>query len=165
MFSAVHPFKRFIWRALLITSLCSAVPALAITVPLSGWAATDDSQKTWADANGACLLSEQQLTQPYAGFDSAEAARAFALKVQSTLAGQSEGGQKLTSVVTQPVDRAGAWTIMATYLFVQQDVSYRATQLFLSDGGKLRTVTGSNTDGEASTCVSQMQEYLRYLAD
>ena len=159
-----------VWRALLCATALSAAafcgaPALALTVPLNGWTATDSSGTTWADSAGACLLREEQLTQPYPTFDTADAARAFALKVQSALLAQSEGGQKLQSVVTQPVDRAGKWTVMAAYLFTQQQVQYRATQIYLSDGGRLRTVTGSSADKEASVCVSQMREFLRYLAD
>jgi hypothetical protein len=132
---------------------------------MTGWAATDTSQKTWADPNGVCLLHEEQLTQAYPSFETADAARTFALKVQKALMDQTENGQKLQAVVTQPVDRAGKWTVMAAYLFTQNDVQYRATQLYLSNAGKLRTVTGSSADGEASACVNQMHEFLRYLAD
>lgn len=146
-------------------ALLTATPVSALTVPMTGWTATDGSKSTWADPAGACLLHEEQLTQPYPTFDTADAARTFALKVQSALLGQVEGGQKLSAVVTQPVDRAGKWTVMAAYLFTQQAVQYRATQLYLSAGGKLKTITGSNADGEASACVGQMQEFLRYLAD
>lgn len=149
----------------MITAALSLLPAQALTVPLTGWKATDSTRNTWADDAGACLLHEENLTQPYPTFDTADAARSFALRVQTALQAQSESGQKLQAVVTQPVDRAGKWTVMAAYLFTDKDVQYRATQLYLSDGGKLRTVTGSNADGEASNCVSQMREFLRYLAD
>ncbi|GGJ60522.1 hypothetical protein [Deinococcus aquiradiocola] len=149
--------------ALLGTAFAS--PARALTVPMSGWNATDATRTTWADAAGACLLHEETLTQPYPGFSTADAARTFALRVQTALQAQTEGGQKLQSVVTQPVDRAGKWTVLAAYLFVQNDVSYRATQLYVTDSGKLRTITGSSADGEASECVSQMREFLRFLAD
>ena len=152
-------------RTLVVAAALSLLPARALTVPLTGWKATDPSQNTWADAAGACLLREENLTQSYPTFDTAEAARTFALRVQTALQGQTEGGQKLQSVVTQPVDRAGKWTVMAAYVFTDKDVQYRATQLYLSDAGKLRTVTGSSADGEASGCVSQMREFLRYLAD
>ena len=139
--------------------------AQALTVPMTGWSAKDSSHSTWADSAGACVLKEESLPQPYPSFSTAEAARAFALKVQGALLGQNEGGQKLQAVITQPVDRAGKWTVMASYLFTSQEVQYRATQLYLSDQGKLRTVTGSSADGEASRCVGQMREFLRYLAD
>jgi hypothetical protein len=148
---------------LLILAPCSS--AAGLSVPMTGWAATDPSQKTWADPNGVCLLHEEQLTQAYPSFGTADAARTFALKVQKSLMEQTENGQKLQAVVTQPVDRAGKWTVMAAYLFTQNEVQYRATQLYLSNAGKLRTVTGSSADGEASPCVNQMHEFLRYLAD
>ncbi|WP_407539827.1 hypothetical protein Q0M94_00035 [Deinococcus radiomollis] len=150
---------------LALAALLMTGSGLGLSVPMTGWAATDSSGATWADSAGACVLHEEKLTQPYPTFDTADAARTFAIKVQSALLGQTEGGQKLSSVVTQPVDRAGKWTVMAAYLFTQQDVQYRATQLYISDGGKLRTITGSNADGEASACVGQMREFLRFLAD
>ena len=152
-------------RAALFASVFTAAPAWALTVPLTGWIATDDTGATWADAAGACLLREEKLTQPYPGFGTADAARSFALRVQTALLGQTENGQKLQSVVTQPVDRAGRWTVLAAYVFTQQQVQYHAIQIYLSDGGKLRTVTGSSVSGEASTCVNQMREFLRFLAD
>ena len=152
-------------RAALFGAILTAVPAWALTVPLTGWTATDSSGATWTDAAGACLMREEKLTQPYPSFTTAEAARAFALRVQAALLKQSENGQKLQSVVTQPVDRAGRWTVMTAYLFTQQQVQYHATQIYLSDSGKLRTVTGSSASGEASACVNQMREFLRFLAD
>jgi len=153
------------FRKILPFAVLLATSASALTVPMNGWAATDGSKTTWSDTAGACLLREEQLTQPYPTFNTADAARTFALKVQNALLGQVEDGQKLSAVVTQPVDRAGKWTVMAAYLFTQQAVQYRATQLYLSAGGKLRTITGSSANGEASVCVGQMQEFLRYLAD
>ncbi len=167
---AARPFVslRFVNKlgcGLLVGSFLTAAPGQALTVPMTGWTATDSSGATWADSAGACLLHEEKLPQPYPTFGTADAARTFALKVQNALMGQTEGGQKLSTVVTQPVDRAGKWTVMAAYLFTQQNVQYRATQLYLSDGGKLRTVTGSSANGEASTCVGQMREFLRFLAD
>ena len=152
-------------RAALFAAVFTVAPAWALTVPLTGWTSTDDTRATWADAAGVCLLREEKLTQPYPGFSTADAARSFALRVQTALLGQSENGQKLQSVVTQPVDRAGRWTVLAAYVFTQQQVQYHATQIYLSDGGKLRTVTGSSANGEASACVNQMREFLRFLAD
>jgi hypothetical protein len=167
MLAPGHSFsrRRTCLKLLALGTLFLAAQGLSLSVPMTGWAATDSSGATWADSAGACLLREEQLTQPYPTFDTAEAARRFAIKVQSALLAQTEGGQKLSSVVTQPVDRAGKWTVLAAYVFSQQDVQYRATQLYLSDGGKLRTVTGSSADGEASACVTQMREFLRFLAD
>ena len=150
---------------LALVALLTTGSGLSLSVPMTGWTATDTTGATWTDSAGACLLHEEKLPQPYPTFDTADAARTFAIKVQSALLGQTEGGQKLSSVVTQPVDRAGKWTVMAAYLFTQQDVQYRATQLYLSDSGRLRTVTGSSANGEASLCVSQMREFLRFLAD
>ncbi len=152
-------------KTLLAASALCLTPGQALTVPLTGWKATDSTRNTWADDAGACLLHEENLTQSYPTFKTADAARTFALRVQTALQGQTEGGQKLQAVVTQPVDRAGKWTVMAAYLFTEKEVQYRATQLYLSDSGKLRTVTGSSADGEASSCVAQMREFLRYLAD
>ncbi|WP_424949701.1 hypothetical protein [Deinococcus sp.] len=152
-------------RLLCLGALLTAVPAHALTVPMTGWAATDSSQTTWADTAGACLLHEETLTQPYPSFQTADEARTFALRVQQTLMGQSEDGQKLTGVVTQPIDRAGTWTVLAVYVYTRSAVQYRATQLFLSVGGRLRLVTGSSANGEASACVGQMHEFLRFLAD
>jgi hypothetical protein len=144
---------------LLLLGLCS-LPAAALTLPLNGWTASDASGATWTDEAGACVLREQQLTQAYPVMPDAAAARTFAVRLQNALA-----AQKLTEVAATPVDRAGRWTVLASYIFEDQGVKYSAVQLYLSSGGKLRTLTGSAAQGEASECVNQMRQYLRYLAD
>ena len=144
----------------LILALALWSPAQALTLPMNGWSATDASQKTWTDTNAACLVKEEALTQPDPGFTTLEAARAFSARLENTLR-----AQKLEGVIAQPVERAGRFTVLAAYLYSELGVQYHVTQLYLSDGGKLRTVTGSNANGEASECVVQMREFLRYLAN
>ncbi|MFC4453056.1 hypothetical protein [Deinococcus sonorensis] len=150
--------QRLFTAGALLSSVLGSVQALS--VPMSGWSASTPAQDTWNSDNGACVLQEMRLSQAFTSFQDAEAARKFALRIQQALM-----AQKLDAVVTQPVDRAGRWTVLAAYLFTKDGVQYRATQLYLSDAGKLRTVTGSTANGEASDCVAQMHDFLRYLAN
>ncbi len=147
-------------RLLLLSLVLSAAPARAISVPISGWRALDAGQTNWTDGEAACMLREERLAQGYPGFTDRDSARAFAIRLQRALM-----AQKLQAVVAQPVERGDRWTVLASYLFTQGGVRYRAIQLYLSDDGRLRTVTGSNADGEASVCVGEMHDFLRFLAN
>lgn len=143
----------------LSTVLCLLSPALALTVPMSGWAPVGGDAQFWTDASGACLMREERHGQAFPQFDTPEDARAFALKLQNSLKKQVAG------VVTQPVDRAGVWGVLAAYDYVEGGVTYRITQLYLSDSGILRTITGSSVSTELSGCVNSMRDYIRYLAN
>ena len=82
------------------------------------------------------------------------------MRLQRTL-----GGQKTVSeVVTQPVERGGTWGVLAAYTHEANGVAYRISQLYLSDAGLLRTVTGSSAQHEANPCVNEMREFLRHGA-
>ena len=74
-------------------------------------------------------------------------------------------GRSVRSVVTQPVDRAGAWGVLAAYDYQQAGQTYRISQLYLSDRGVLRTVTGSAALKDAGACVNEMRDFIRYLAN
>ncbi|WP_425145441.1 hypothetical protein [Deinococcus sp.] len=138
-------------------------PASALTLPLAGWTTTDAGAgaggSTWTDSAQACVLREDRLSQPFPSLPDAGAAGRLAVKMQKALLAQHFG-----EVVTQPVARGAGWAVLAAYTFAQDGVQYRAVQLFLSDAGKLRTVTGSYADGEASPCVNELHDFLRNTA-
>ena len=113
----------------------------------------------WIDARGECVLREERHGQAFPTFTSPDEARSFALKLQSSL------GRSVSNVVTQPVDRAGSWGVLAAYDYQQAGVKYRVSQLFLSDSGVLRTVTGSSAAQGAPTCANDMRDFIRYLAN
>ncbi|GAA5513377.1 hypothetical protein Dcar01_02110 [Deinococcus carri] len=155
--------------SVLLAALFSA-PARALVVPLAGWTPVNGNANVWTDRAGACLLREERHGQAYPTFSTQEDARAFALRLQKALgqnkAGQDKLGQnKLSEIVTQPVERAGTWAVLASYTHEQGGVAYRISQLYLSDAGLLRTVTGSSAQHEASACVNEMRDFIRYLAN
>ncbi len=146
--------------ALFTAAALSLPPAQALIVPMPGWTPVAGNANEWVDGAGACLLREEKHGQAFPAFKTQDQARAFALKLQSKLS-----ARKVREVVTQPVDRAGAWSILASYSYEQSGITYRISQLYLSDSGILRTVTGSSAEFEGSPCVNAMREFLRYLAD
>lgn len=133
--------------------------AQALIVPMHGWVPVNGDANVWTDSTGACLMREEHYGQAFPTFTSPEEARAFALKLQVSL------DKRLDSVVTQPVDRAGVWGVLAAYDFQQDGATYRVSQLYLSDRGILRTITGSATVDGAGSCVNTMRDFIRYLAN
>lgn len=148
---------RVLCAVLLSVSLSPAVSALI--VPMTGWVPVNGDANYWTDESGACLMREERSGQAFPVFTSPEDARAFALKLQVVL------DRQMDSVVTQPVDRAGNWGVLAAYDYQQAGVTYRVSQLFLSDRGVLRTITGSSASGETGSCVTAMRDFIRYLAN
>ncbi|GAA5440986.1 hypothetical protein Dcae01_02515 [Deinococcus caeni] len=147
--------------ALLILSVLTLClgRAPALIVPMTGWTPQNGDANYWADARGECALREERHGQAFPTFTSPDDARSFALKLQSTL------GRSVSNVVTQPVDRAGQWGVLAAYDYQQGGVKYRVSQLFLSDSGVLRTVTGSSAAQGAPACANDMRDFIRYLAN
>ncbi|MEF2278565.1 hypothetical protein V3W47_09650 [Deinococcus sp. YIM 134068] len=137
-----------------------AAPAHALIVPLSGWTPVDGNASKWTDPAGACLLREERHAQAFPALKNQEQARAFARRLQTSL----DRGQ-VREVVAQPVERVGGWAVLAAYAYENAGVTYRVSQLYLSDAGKLRTVSGSSAQFEASECVNVMREFLRYGAN
>lgn len=113
----------------------------------------------WTDPAGACLLREERHGQAFPSFGTQAEAHRFALRLQNSL-----GKSRMREVVTQAVDRAGTWAVLAAYTHEANGVTYRISQLYLSDAGLLRTVTGSSAQHEASPCVNEMRTFLRYQA-
>ncbi|WP_242402892.1 hypothetical protein [Deinococcus deserti] len=136
----------------------------ALVVPLSGWTPVNGNAQEWIDPAGACVLREERHGQAFPAFRSIAEARTFAGKLQNTLIRRGSE-QRLTEVVAQPVDRAGVWSVLAAYSFEAAGVKYRVSQLYLSDKGILRTITGSSAEHEASACVNSMRDFIRYLAN
>lgn len=135
-------------------------PAQALIVPLTGWTPVGGDANVWTDPGGACLLKEERHGQPFPAFESQDRALTFAKRLQTSL-----GRSAVREIVTQPVERAGGWAVLAAYTYEDGGVAYRISQLYLSDSGILRTVTGSSAQHEASACVNEMREFLRYLVN
>lgn len=155
---------RGLLKSVALASLLTAGQAAALIVPMEGWAPLNGDANRWTDAGGACLLQEERHTQSFPAFDTFEKASSFAAQMQKTLAARGKT-QSVKNVAVQAVDREGAWGVLASYTFVKAGVTYRVSQLYLSDSGKLRTVTGSAEAAKASPCVSGMLEFVRYMAD
>lgn len=146
--------------AVALAAALFAAPARALIVPLAGWTPVNGNANLWTDEAGACLLREDRSGQALPTLGTPEAARAFALRLQKSL-----GKSGVREIVTQPVERAGTWAVLAAYTHEDDGVTYRISQLYLSDAGLLRTVTGSSAQYEASACVNAMREFLRHQAN
>ena len=131
-----------------------------LIVPLAGWTPVEGNANLWTDEAGACLLREDRSGQALPTLGTQEAARTFALRLQKSL-----GRSGVREIVTQPVERAGTWAVLAAYTHEEGGVAYRISQLYLSDAGLLRTVTGSSAQYEARACVNAMRDFLRYRAN
>ena len=138
----------------------SASPPRTLTPP-AGWVAAGSG--TWRDSSGACVLRVQQFSKPFAVLASQTQALTLGGKLQRAL---SQSG--MNSVTFQPVGPPdsgltppGEWGVLAAYTYAQAGVSYQIAQLYFSQGGQLRTVTGSNSAGEASACVNTMRNFLK----
>lgn len=132
----------------------------ALSVPLNGWGSTDPKGQDWVDPQGACRIREDRSAVNFPRFDNQKDALSFAQKLQVSLA---KGG--VSDIVTQPVERAGDWAVLAAYTYQEQGTRYHVTQLYLSELGKLKTISGSSAQHEASACVNEMREFIRYLAN
>ncbi|ULH15462.1 hypothetical protein MF271_16320 [Deinococcus sp. KNUC1210] len=155
----VRALYRWIGTAAMYGVLATS-SALALTVPMADWTSEGGDSSTWTDSAEACVLHEETLPQNFPALTDSAAATRLAVKMQQALL-----GQKLQDVVTQPLNRGGTYAVLAAYGFAQSGVQYRAVQLFLSDGGRLRTVTGSYSEGEASPCVLELHDFLRNTAN
>jgi hypothetical protein len=159
----MRPLSRLPRASLAAVALAAALlasPARALIVPLAGWTPVEGNADLWTDEAGACLLREDRSGQALPTLGTQAAARAFALRLQKSL-----GGSGVREIVTQPVERAGTWAVLAAYTHEEGGVAYRISQLYLSDAGKLRTLTGSSAQYEASACVNAMRDFLRYRAN
>lgn len=144
--------RRFVWTGLLLLSSASA-----ISVPLEGW--TSITPTVWVSKGSACLLRETQHTKPFEVLSTRLDADAFGRKLKSALE-----EQKMKEVATESTSRLNQWAVMATYIMNSEGRGYHVTQVYLSENGKLRTITGSSRVTSDDTCAFKMREFLRYGA-
>lgn len=143
----------------LLTLGLLGAPASALIVPMSGWVPVNGDTNVWTDAGGACLLREERSGQAFPALASQTEALAFAARLRAQLS------KSVAPVVIQPVDRAGTWGVLAAYDYKKDGATYKVSQLYVNDAGKLRTVTGSSAESEKGECVNAMREFIRYLTD
>ncbi len=140
-----------------LTTLLIFCSSFSLVVPMSGWAPTKGDSQQWSDDTGACLLKEEHYGQAFPLFQSSIDANKFANKLKVTL------GRSMKNVVTQPIDQGKSWAILVAYDFKDSGNVYRIQQLYLSEKGLLRTITGSSTSNTKSSCVSAMLYFIRYF--
>ncbi len=121
---------------------------------LEGW--TQASDGTWHSARDLCVMGEDRSSKDYAPLTTLEDAQKAALGVQKNLE-----KQKLTGVQLEIVPRPDQFTLLAHFDYVAQGRPHRARQLYLSDGGKLRTLTGSSELPQDDACVFEMERFLK----
>ena len=145
-------------RALLALIFCCSLGSASadFSVPFAGW--TANGPDSWQSAGGHCVIKEELHDQPFAALPDLPHASALAARLQGSLT-----ARKFEQVVVDPIERGGSFGLLASYL-LSSGGSYRITQLYLSEGGRLRTLTGSALDDETDKCAADIQNYLRYLA-
>ncbi|WP_084049489.1 hypothetical protein [Deinococcus hopiensis] len=151
------------WTALALLPLLAA-PAGALIVPMGGWTPVNGDANLWTDSLGACVLREERHGQAFPLLKTEAEALTFARRLQTSLS-RSLKKSGVGDLVTQPVFRNDTWGVLAAYSQEANGVTYEISQLYLSDSGLLRTVTGSSAQREASPCVNEMREFLRYEVD
>lgn len=132
--------------------------ALGLTVPFENWETRPDG--VWTGGGGACLLRENASAQVFPALLTPTDATQFAARLQKALF-----DKKLRSVVTQVVERPDQWAVLASYQLEDRGETYKVTQLYLSSGGRLRTVTGSARQAEFDQCVNDMAAFVKNLAN
>lgn len=132
--------------------------ASALVVPLKGWTPIGGDASQWQDAAGACLIREDKYGQAFPQLTDKQQATATANRLRLSL---TAGGLK--EVVTQPVaGEGGAWNVLASYAYQESGVTYRISQLFMSQSGILRTVSGSSALNNTNACANAMRDFIRY---
>ena len=152
------PHVRLRRLALLLALLGGSAPALV--VPLRGWTPIAGDASRWQGGGGECLIREMRHTQAFPALPTQQSATAMANRLRDSL-----GKAGLGEVTTQPVDRDTTWAVLAGYVYEEGGARYRVSQLYLSDGGKLRTISGSSAVGTDSPCAASMREFIRYQAE
>lgn len=143
--------------SVLLALSCFASPAAALVVPLSGWVPIGGNADHWQDAQGSCLLKEEKYGQAFPELKTNQAALALANRLRTAL--QAKG---LTEVITQPLQRQdNTWAILASYGYQEGGVTYRISQLYLSQSGLLKTLSGSSAVNNTSTCAVAMRDFIR----
>ena len=121
---------------------------------LKGW--TQASDGTWHSARDLCVMGEDRSSKDYAPLTTLEDARTAALTVRKNLE-----KQKLTGVQLEIVPRPDQFALLAHYDYLAQGRPHRARQLYLSNEGKLKTLTGSSELPQDDACVFEMERFLK----
>lgn len=145
-------------RSLTTLALLTVLPfASALVVPLQGWMPISGDASQWQDSAGSCLIREDKYGQAFPLLADQKAALAVSNKLRASLTKQG-----FTEVATQPVQRQGGWGVLASYGYQEGGVNYRVAQLFVSQSGILRTVSGSSAVNNTGACAAMMREFIRY---
>lgn len=138
--------------------------ASALTVPLKGWTPIEGDTNQWQDASGQCWIKEKRYNLAFKKLYSQEDANKFGKNLRDALSKSKENGIKIKKVTSQIVKNKDSWLVLAAYSEIRGRETSRVWQLYLSDQGKLRTITGSTHQDEKGSCVNQMREFIRYQA-
>ena len=136
-----------------LSALALLGSAYAITPP-AGWVAAGSG--LWRDSQGACVIREQSFEQAFPAMPQQQDALSIGNKLQAALSKQG-----MSDIVIQPVSQASDWGVLMAYTYPVNGVNYQVAQLYLSQDGKLHTLTGSSAQGEASPCVNVMRDFLK----
>lgn len=146
--------------ALALALACFTAPASALVIPIDGWVPIRGNADLWQDALGSCLIKEEKYGQAFPQLASQDKAQALAAKLRAGLI-----HAKLQDVTTQAIERGNSWGVLASYAYEEGGITYRVSQLYLSNSGLLRTVSGSSAMNNTSECAAQMREFIRYQAN
>ncbi|MBB6099044.1 hypothetical protein HNR42_002480 [Deinobacterium chartae] len=141
--------------------LSAALLSSALAQPIPGWSASAKigSTQTFTAPGGACAIRDSLSLRSFRPFSNQNDAESFAKTLQTGLLAQG-----FRNVVTQAVSRPDQWGVLASYTYVQKGQPYSISQVYLSQAGRLRTLTGSTRQGERDGCAPKMQEFLKFAA-
>ncbi len=123
-------------------------------VQLEGWNKAQDG--TWHSRADLCVMGQDRSSKDYAPLITLEDAKRAAMGVQKNLEKQN-----LTHVQLEIVPRPDQFALFAHFDYQAEDRPHRARQLYLSDGGKLKTLTGSSELPQDDACVFEMERFLK----
>jgi|GEM_PF-2391682 len=121
---------------------------------LEGWTQAKDGN--WHSSKDLCVMGQDRSSVDYAPLITLEEAQKAALNVQKNLE-----KQKLTGVQLEIVPRPDQFALFVHFDYQAQGRPHRARQLYLSNEGKLKTLTGSSELPQDDACVFEMERFLK----
>jgi hypothetical protein len=121
---------------------------------LEGWIEANDG--TFHSPLDLCILKEDRSSKAFAALLTLEDALKAAQNIQRNLEAQKLGGVQL-----EVIPRPDQFALLVRYDYQAEGRPHRARQLYLSQDGKLKTLTGSSEVPQPDSCVLEMERFLK----
>ena len=121
---------------------------------LEGWIEANDG--TFHSSLDLCVIKENRSSKVFKPLLTLEQAQKVALDVQKNLE-----AQKLSYVQLEISPRPDQFALLVRFDYQAENRPHRARQLYLSQEGKLKTLTGSSEVQQNNSCVLEMERFLK----